>query len=167
MKRALLPLAVIHMKIPAKGIARSRATLVGTWRLISATDATDRGEIKDAFGKGAVGFLTYTADGRMMGIVSHGGRKPLSVNDYIAAPAAERSEAFATFIAYAGSYTRSGDTVIHHVQIASIQNWANTNLTRTIVNLQSDRLTLRTPPFLMDGKMVTTELVWERLTEKN
>jgi hypothetical protein len=33
------------------------------------------------------GFLTYTADGRMMAIITNGGRKPLSVDDRVSAPA--------------------------------------------------------------------------------
>jgi len=38
----------------------------------------------------------------MSATISHSGRKPLSVVDRSAAPVAERAEAFATFLAYAG-----------------------------------------------------------------
>ena len=139
-------------------------TLVGTWRLLSATETTEKGEQSDLFGRNPTGFLTYTADGRMMGIISHAGRKPLSVPDHIsAAPAEERAEAFATFVAYAGTYTQETDRVIHHVQAAWLENWVGTDQVRIIAKLQADQLILRTRPYLSRGRTVTSELVWQRL----
>jgi hypothetical protein len=79
--------------------------LSGHGNLISATDTTENGDVKDSFGRNPTGFLTYTADGQMMGIIAFDGRKLLSVPDYISAPAQERAEAFATMVAYAGRYT--------------------------------------------------------------
>jgi hypothetical protein len=106
----------------------------------------------------------YTADGRMMGIITFDGRKPLSVADYISAPAQERAEAFATFVAYAGRYTFTGDKVIHHVEAAWVENYVKTDQVRYIVRLQGNRMTLRTPPFLKGGvKLANQELVWERV----
>jgi lipocalin-like protein len=167
MKKWILGAALATLAFPCGAFAQSKDALVGTWKLVSATDTFGKGEIKAAFGKNPTGFLTYTQDGRMMAIISHEGRKPLSVPDYIAAPLEERAEAFATFIAYAGTYTLQSGRVIHHVQVASLQNLFGSDQVRTVVNLEGGRLTLRTPPFLKDGKMVTTELTWERVTEKN
>ncbi len=164
MKKWILAAAPLLLALPPCGIAQSKGALVGTWKLVSASDTTEKGEVKEAFGKNPAGLLTYTADGRMMGIIAHGDRKSLSIPDYIAAPAGERAEAFATFISYAGRYTRNGDTMIHHVEVSSIQNLVNTDVVRTIVTLQSNQLILRTPPFLKGGKTVTTELIWERIT---
>ena len=141
-----------------------KEALIGTWKLVSAKSTSEKGEVTDTFGKNPTGFLTYTADGRMMGIISSGGRTPLSVPDYVAAPPNERAEAFATFGAYAGRYSLQGNQVRHHVEVASMQNLVGTDLTRTIVSLQGNRLILGTPPTLDGGKMVTVELVWERLT---
>jgi hypothetical protein len=151
------------MMLPSDGIAQSKDALVGTWNLVSATTTTEKGEVKDAFGRNPAGLLTYTADGRMIGIVTNGGRKPLSVPDNVWGPADERAEAFATVVAYGGRYTRAGGTVIHHVEVASIQNWVNTDVIRSIVSLQTDRLILRTPPLTSGGVNVTFELIWERL----
>ena len=72
------------------------------------------------------GLLTYTADGRMMAIISHDGRKLLSVADRIAAPVEERAQAYSTSMAYAGSYTFTCDKMVHHIEVASLQNWVNT-----------------------------------------
>ena len=158
-----LAVALVVMALPSNGIAQSKDALVGTWKLVSARDTPERGEVRDAFGRNPTGFLTYTADGRMMAIVTFDGRKPLSVPDYISAPSEERAAAFATLIAYAGTYTLTGDRVIHHVEAAWMQNYVKTDQVRFIVKLQGDRLTLRTPPFLKGGvQLANQELVWER-----
>jgi Lipocalin-like domain len=39
--------------------------LVGTWRLISFDVQDEDGNITHPFGRDAVGFITYTADGHM------------------------------------------------------------------------------------------------------
>jgi Lipocalin-like domain len=120
--------------------------------------------VKDSYSGNPTGFLTYTADGRMMAIISNDGRKPLSVPDWISAPVEERAEAYATSVAYAGRYTFSGDRVIHHVEACSIQNFVGTDFVRFITKVDRDRLILRVPPpLLKGGERVTQELVWERM----
>jgi hypothetical protein len=145
------------------GKGQSKDALIGTWKLVSATDTTEKSETRDTFGQNPTGFLTYTVDGRMMGIISNGGRKPLSTSDYVAAPVDELAAAFATFAAYAGTYTVDDNRVIHHVQIAWLQNLVGTDLVRTILKLDGDQLILRAPPSLRGGSQATTVLVWQRL----
>lgn len=99
----------------------------------------------------------------MMAIISNGGRKPLSIPDYIAAPADERAAAFATFAAYAGTFTVDGNRVTHHVQVSSLQNRVGADLVRTILKLDADQLILRAPLTLRGGVQATTVLVWQRL----
>ncbi len=143
------------------GPVTAQDQLVGTWRLLSATASTDKGDKRDAFGKSPTGLLTYTGDGRMSVAIAEGGRKALS-SDRVSAPAEERAQAFATFLAYAGGYSRKDEKVIHHVEISSFPNWVGTDLVRTCA-LEGDRLTLTTPPLSAGGVLRTTELVWERL----
>lgn len=143
--------------------SQSKPEIVGTWELVSSTDTTEKGEVADSFGKSPTGFLTYTADGRMMAIISFGDRKLLSVPDYIAAPAEERAAAFATFAAYAGTYTLEPGRIVHHVQVAWLQNMVGTDQVRTIVKLARDTLILRTPPIRKGGKMVVQQLIWQRV----
>ena len=162
MKPALLALLIVISAFPGPLNAQGSKGLVGTWKLVSASSSSADGE-KDGtpFGPCPFGFLTYTADGRMNVIISHGGRKLLLVPDRIAASLEQRAEAFATFFAYAGRYTVDGDKVIHHVEAASIQNWVGTDLIR-MVRFQGDQIILRTPTMSVGGKMITTELVWTR-----
>jgi hypothetical protein len=167
MRPFLSPLLLLLL-VPATGqenaVAQSKTDLVGTWKLVSASYTTDKGKvIHNVYGLNPTGFLTYTADGRMMAIITDGGRKPLSVPDRVSAPASERAEAFATSVAYGGRYTLDGDKVIHHVEVSAMQNVVNTELVRTIVKLEGKRVTLRTPFFSRAGLKVTEELVWERM----
>ena len=164
MKTRAIPAAILLCLLPAIGFAQSKESLVGTWKLISAKDTNEKGDVTDSFGKSPSGLITYTADGRMMVIIDFDQRKTLSVPDYISAPPRERAEAFATFVAYAGTYKLQGDKVIHHVEVASLQNRVNTDNVRTIVSVKDGRLVLRTPPILRGGVMVTQELVWERIS---
>ena len=126
--------------------------VVGTWRLVATSPTSPL----------QAGFITYTEDGRVSAILRHGGRKPLTSGDRISASIEERAEAFATLFAYAGSYDVDGDKVIHHVEIASVENWVNTDLIR-LIRFDGDRITLTTPPLSVGGKIQTTELVWERV----
>ena len=136
--------------------------LVGTWKLVSALSTRPNGERVNYYGEHPVGFLTYTDDGRMTAVLGDGDRKQLSDEDRQSTSAEERSEAFSTFNAYAGSYTFQGDRVIHHVEVALFQNWVKTDQIR-YVKLQGDRLTLRTNPMKHRGEQRVQELVWERV----
>src|ERR1700677_837846 len=132
-------------------------TLVGTWKLVSASSSTASGERNDTpFGPSPSGFLTYTQDGRVTAMISYGGRKRLSSSDSRSVPAEEEAEAFRTFLAYAGRYRLDGDQVIHHVEISSIQNWVDTDLIRTI-KFEGTRIVLATPPTPDAGKIQTFE----------
>jgi hypothetical protein len=138
----------------------SAAELVGTWKLIRTSSTTPAGEsIANPYGIAPVGLLTYTSEGRMSSVISYGGRKPLSMSSV---KMEEQAEAFNTFLAYAGSYTLSGDRVTHHVEVCSIQNYAEKDLVRTI-KFEKDKITLTTPPTLVNGKIQIIELVWQRV----
>ena len=141
------------------GLGHAGAKLVGTWKLVSASSTTKAGDRDEApYNLNPVGFLTYSEDGRMTAMISYGGRKPLSVR----AATEEQAEAFKTFLGYAGRYTLSGDNVVHHIEISSIQNYVGKDLVRS-VKFDGDRITLVTPPTPVNGKVQTFELIWERL----
>jgi len=123
-------------------------------------DRQRRGQ--ELMGQKPIGFITYTPDGRMSVVITAETRKPLSVNDRIAAPADERAEAFSTVIAYAGRYSFTSDKIVHHVEASWMPNQVGTDLVRSL-KLEGDRLTLRTTPILQGGAQTTTDLVWERL----
>ena len=158
--------AIFTLLITGNAYAQNRVLsmdqIVGTWRLVAAS-ASSGSERNDApYGPTPSGLITYTGDGRVMAIISHSGRKPLASGDRISASVDERAEAFATSFSYAGRYSLSGDRIIHHVEIASVQNWVDTDLVR-LVTLRNNKITLTTPPISVGGQIRTTELVWERV----
>jgi Lipocalin-like domain len=143
--------------------AQCKDSVVGTWKLVSVTAKTGKGDVdKSILGQNPSGLLTYTADGRMMAIISDDGRKPLSIADRVAAPAEERAQAYSTFMAYAGRYIFTCDKVVTHVEVASLQNSVSTDQTR-FVTLQGNRMFVRNTPMLRAGVMVNIESVWDRL----
>jgi hypothetical protein len=145
-KSFFLPLLLL-LVVPAigqeNGLAQSKADLVGTWKLISATETTKKGEVRtEAFGKNSAGLITYTADGLVMAIITNG----------------------ATSTAYAGRYTLDGDKVIHHIEVASLQNIVNTDLVR-LIKLKGNSLSLRTINMAIAGAEIAyREFVWERIS---
>jgi hypothetical protein len=144
--------------------------VVGTWKLVSAASTTKNGEPGDPpYGAEPAGVLTYTEDGRMSSLISYSGRKPLSIGRGKSETQQEQAEAFSTFLAYAGRYSFSAGKMTHHVEISSIQNYVGKDLVRE-VKLLDDQLRLTAPPTLVNGKIQSVELVWERLpraTETN
>jgi hypothetical protein len=134
--------------------------LVGAWKLVSASSTTSSGERNETpYGSNPVGFLTYSADGRVCAMISYDGRKSLSMGG---GTLEEQAEAFKTFLAYAGRYTLSGDKVTHHVEISSIQNYVDRDLVRS-VTFRGDQIVLVTPPTRVNRRIQTIELVWQRL----
>src|SRR5262245_15445822 len=81
------------LAIPALLTAQVKDSLVGTWKLVSVSSSTDKGQVNNAvYGPDPSGLLTYTANGRMSVIITDDGRKPLSVNDRLAASREERAQ---------------------------------------------------------------------------
>ena len=136
--------------------------LVGTWKLVSAWSTRPNGERVGLYGEHPIGFLTYTKEGRMTAIISDSGRPPLSSDDDLVVPTAERAAAFSTFGAYAGTFRIEADCVIHHVEISLLQNWVSTDQVRRM-KLERDRLTLWPPASVLGGEQREYELMWERL----
>lgn len=153
---------VFLLLLAAIGMNQSKDALVGTWKLVSYINISTDGQKSTPYGEHPSGFLTYTREGRMSAILTAEGRKPLSNADRFTVGAAERAEAYSTVTAYAGTYTFTGDKVVHHVEVASFQNWVGTDLVR-FVKMDGDRLTLRTEPRAVRGASQSGELVWQRV----
>ena len=142
-----------------------RDAFVGVWRLVAIRDLLDSGRLEEHpdFGAEAEGRLVYTASGHMSVNFMRRGRPGWASDD--APSAAERSEAARGYGAYAGRYTvhESEGIVLHHVEVALIPNRVGRDLTRFYTFEGTDRLILRPPVFVRDGRRVQRSLVWERL----
>jgi hypothetical protein len=104
--RLIFLVSILEVVFLSPANAQCTCSIVGTWKLVTVTATTDKGDVdKAVLGQNPSGLLTYTVDGRMMEIISEDGRKPLSIADRVSAPAEERAQAYSTFTAYAARYT--------------------------------------------------------------
>ena len=137
--------------------------LMGTWKLRGMFKNLDGGGREPASGgwEDATGYLTYTPDGRMIGILSRSGKQPIGYPDI---DDAKRIDAHKGIVAYTGLFDFHNDHVIHHVDIAWIPEWEGHDQRREVA-LDGDRLTLTTPYGRRpDGSMASFSLEWQRVS---
>jgi lipocalin-like protein len=138
------------------------SALVGAWRLVSWENQSLDGNVTYPMGADALGYLIYTADGRVSVTISRAGRPASVGGDLLGATTEERARAVEGFVAYAGRYTYQADRVVHHVELSLFPDWVKTDQERS-AELSDNRLTLSAGPMLLAGKQQMTRLVWERV----
>jgi hypothetical protein len=136
--------------------------LIGTWRLVSNTlEEVASGRKTDLMGKDPIGFISYGADGRMMILQVRSDRaKP-----HGAVPTPTEAEAlFKSFLGYAGTYSISGNTITHHVDVSWNETWTGTDQVRTF-SFSGNRVTLTTEASAdpIHGIVGVRRLVWEKV----
>jgi hypothetical protein len=136
--------------------------LIGTWRLVSNTlEEVASGRKTDLMGKDPIGFISYGADGRMMILQVRSDRaKPQG-----AVPTPPEAEAlFRSFLGYAGTYSISGNTITHHVDLSWNESWTGTDQVRTF-SFSGNRVTLATEASAnpIHGIVGVRRLVWEKV----
>jgi hypothetical protein len=136
--------------------------LIGTWRLVSNTlEEVASGRKTDLMGKDPIGFISYGADGRMMILQVRSDRaKPRGV-----VPTPTEAEAlFKSFLGYAGTYSISGNTITHHVDVSWNETWTGTDQVRTF-SFSGNRVTLATEASAdpIHGIVGVRRLVWEKV----
>lgn len=144
--------------------AASQKGMVGTWKLVSMTykdQAT--GKEMDLWGKGPIGFLTYTPGGRMSAVIAAASRTMTS-ESADQASVQEQATLFRSCFAYAGTYRLTDSGVIHHVEVASDPSWIGKDQVR-FVRWEGKRLVISGPPLqtVSDPNPKVLQLVWERL----
>ncbi|HEU0199845.1 MAG TPA: lipocalin-like domain-containing protein [Burkholderiaceae bacterium] len=145
--------------------ADEKPQVVGNWKLVSfEIEFQDTGERWAIFGKRPVGFLVFTAEGRMMAHLEAERRAvPRSFE--------ERVAAYETLIAYSGKYRQEHDRVTVRIDAASDAAWLGSEQTR-YYRLDGDRLLVRSdwarspgddhisaPP---SDRIIRSQLVWQR-----
>jgi hypothetical protein len=141
-----------------------RSFLVGTWMMESFTTTDDKGAVADAMGAGALGFISYTAEGWMSVQIMRPNRKPYDLPDLAGGTPEQTIEAARTFFAYAGPYDvdESNGIVYHNLQFSMMPNWQGGRQKRYIKIDGDNILELSGDPVLINGKTQTTRLRWKR-----
>jgi hypothetical protein len=151
----------ILIAVSLASAAVAQPQLVGTYCLVSMTEkVVATGEIKN-YGVHPVGYISYSADGRMMTIIGDADRPssdPGTLDD------ATRAKLYNSMAAYAGTYSFDGKMVTHHIDIATRQTMTGTSVIR-YVEKRGDTLIYRAPaaPLPRDGEVVSIEAVWKKV----
>ena len=125
--------------------------LIGTWRLVTRENQSLDGHISHPFGRDAVGYILYNADGYMSVTIMRPDRVNFALGDLLAGSPEEKVQAAETYMSYGGRYEFRGDIVIHHVEVSLFPNWVGGRQER-LVELTGNPLILSTRPMLLSGK---------------
>ena len=134
--------------------------LLGVWKLLAFyTEYQDgRPQLAQA-GNNPIGYLIFTAEGRMMAVIEAEGRKPASTVE-------ERANLLRTLIAYSGMYRLESDKWTTKVDVAWSPLMRGTDQVRTY-KLDGDRLEVTTPwaptPGVPTNPVERGVLRWERV----
>lgn len=133
--------------------------LVGAWRLLSAyAEIAETGRRQDLLGPDPRGWVLFSADGRMAGVMTAGGRRsPRKSGDY--------EHAFTTLVAYAGAVRLVGaGRFVITVDTAWQPDWVGTDQFRYF-RIDGDRLTVRSDEMRLPAygdRLLTMVLLWRR-----
>jgi Lipocalin-like domain len=168
MKKALLTFSLIALSgafaaLCGEASGPLRARLVGTWRLVSATQRLTDGTVRPdpQTGPKGVGYLIYTEGGRVSVVV---GNPERSRWQSVQTPSdAELRNAFDGLVAYAGTFevNEAEHYVVHHIEVDRVPNSTGADRKR-FCSLSANRLVLTAAPPLPAGVKEWT-IVWERV----
>lgn len=159
-KTAILVSALL-LAVPFAALA-AESDLYGTWKLVSLSrKALDSGKVEQPRGKAPKGYVSFTPDGRLVGFIVNEKRpKPQSV-DKMTDP--QRVELFNSMNAYAGSYKLDGNKLTYRYDLT--HNEVAERASVREIKMEGRRMTMLNEPAksAMDGKMVQTTTVWEKV----
>jgi hypothetical protein len=139
------------------------AQLIGTWRLVAATQRMTNGRERPDPNVGARprGYIIYTATGQVCALLGNSERPAWVDGDR--PTAAEASVIPGNMVAYCGTYTvdEAGGFVVHHVELDISPNRVGTDRKR-FFTISGDRLVLRPAPPLPRGVQDWT-VTWQRV----
>jgi hypothetical protein len=137
----------------------SAAEVVGAWKLESFVIDSSAEAEKPRFGIDPVGYLIYTASGRMSATLMAAHRAKLDAPKAATSTFQEVEDSLGNFLSYAGIYEVRGNHVFHHIEVSVFTNLVGTTLERAF-SISGDRLTIRTLPPEIWG--TSNRLVWRR-----
>src|SRR5437773_4269920 len=160
MKTAILG-SVLLLTLPLAAQA-AESDLYGTWKLVSLTRKVgDAGATEYPRGKAPNGYVSFTPDGRVTGVIASEKRpKPESVAKMTDQ---QRIELFNTVNAYAGTYKLDGNKLTYRYDLT--HNEVPERAAAREIKIEGRKLTMvnEPAPSAMDGKMSQTSTVWEKV----
>ena len=168
MKKALLALSILTLSgllvlLHGQTANSLRSQLVGTWRLVSATQRLADGTVRPdpQTGPKGVGYLIYTDTGHVCVVVNNPERSRWAS---VQAPTeANLRNAFDGLVAYGGTFevNEAERYVVHHIEVDRVPNLTGTDRKR-FCSFSGNRLVLRAAPPL-PSNVKEWIIVWERV----
>ena len=143
----------------------SRSQFAGTWRLVSSEMRTSSGQLHYPLGQDCAGNLIFDLDGNFSAQRMRVDRPEFASGDIVRGTTDEIKAAYEGYVAFwAKSEVDEAKHELTYVIKGSLfPNWVgHTNL--RYYEFEGNRLTLRTPSFLMAGEETVGVLVWERIS---
>jgi hypothetical protein len=142
---------------PAAAIDDDADDLVGVWKLQSFSLQVLGEQPKEVFGANPVGYLIFTAEGRMMTIITRADRKAATTMN-------ERADLLQSMVAYTGPYTVEHGRISTQPDVAWNEIYSGSEQIRYYL-LSGDKLSIRTAEQLsavLPGKKVVGTLTYDR-----
>ena len=134
---------------------------IGSWKLISFEFRRSDGQVTYPFGQDLQGYIFYNPDGYMSVDFMRNGRPNFQSEGLFSGSIAEKALAYEQYLSYCGRYEIRPEQIIHHIEVSLFPNWTGQDQIR-FYQFEGDRLTLSTPPMLVDGLEQTAQLIWQR-----
>jgi hypothetical protein len=138
---------------------------IGAWRLVSIEAKGPNSEaMTQRYGAKPVGYIIYTADGRMSAQLMRPDRARFASDEFEQATTEEAKAAFDGYMNYFGTYTvnEKEGFVTHHVEGSLFPNYVGTEQKR-FFELSGDQLVLKPPPRQINGETQTLRITWQRV----
>ncbi|AFZ28182.1 hypothetical protein Cylst_6220 [Cylindrospermum stagnale PCC 7417] len=148
----------------SRSMTAEQKKVLGTWRLVSWENKDEQGNVTYPYGKDALGYLVYNADGYMCATLSKKNRPNFPGGDILAGTLEEQAMAVQTYIAYCGKYKVEPGKVTHLVDVSLFPNYIGTKQER-FFKFTNGKLVLTHAPELMDGKLQTPSIIWEKASK--
>ncbi len=134
--------------------------LVGTWKVISLESEHQATAARDSIvGKNPIGYTVYTADGRVMTLVTAAGLKAATTDQ-------ERAQLWRSMTAWSGTYRVEGNKLIIKIDVSSMPTWVGTERAVTF-NIDGNRLQTTSPwmdaPLHPEEGKIRTIVTYERV----
>jgi len=142
----------------------STEMFAGTWELVSSEMRTSSGEIHYPLGKNCQGRLMFDREGNFSAQLMQPERPKFASDDILRGTDAEIRTAYQ---GYVGFWSRievdeANKKFTYNVEGSLFPNWIGHENIR-YYEIEGDRMTLKTPPFLVAGNEIVGVLVWNRI----
>lgn len=136
----------------------------GAWRLVSYEFRDNLCNISYPFGEHTLGLIMYDLSGMMSVQIIRRDRPLFPSEDMFGAAPETVKAAFEGLNTYYGMFEvdEASCIVTHHIEGASMPNRTGSVQSRQY-EFVDDLLILKTPPRLLDGRMLTGVVVWRKL----